>query len=225
MKTTTWLQITAGQGPKECGWITTKIAYELLLFTRERKIKADVIEYLAFEKKAVTEQGSLPDACRSIVIRIEANDKNHLMDEWLGTIQWKGKSPYRPKHKRTNWFVGVVAIPAPTKAHVALDTLQKDITVETMKSSGPGGQHVNKTDSAVRITHTRTGLKVRVDTDRSQHRNRAIALERLQLILANNHSKEQGEIDQNRWLSHYQLERGNARKIFTGLDFRELKGN
>lgn len=225
MKNIKWLQITAGIGPKECGWIATKLCNKILMYAQEKNIQADVIEYLAFEKNITMLQGSLPSACRSIVIRLEAENLERVIHEWAGTIQWKGKSPFRPKHKRTNWFVGVEAIEEMVKPTVSKGTLQRETLVETMKSSGPGGQHVNKKDSAVRITHMPTGLKVRVDTDRSQHRNREIALARLQMILNNNHSDEQSKVQQGRWLNHYQVERGNAKKVFTGLDFKELKGN
>ncbi len=90
-----------------------------------------------------------------------------------------------------------------------------------MRSSGPGGQHVNKTNSAVRITHLPTGIKIKVESERSQHRNKQIAIERLFLLLQTGYENERQQDEHNRWLSHYRVERGKAKRTFTDSDFKE----
>ena len=88
----------------------------------------------------------------------------------------------RPGHKRQNWFVGVKTVDlaaAPAEASIA----PADVRFETLRAGGPGGQHQNTTDSAVRAVHLPTGIVVTARNERSQHRNKAIALQRLEAML------------------------------------------
>lgn len=68
-----------------------------------------------------------------------------------------------------NWYVGIGRFSA--DEHIQSD----EIRFETLRSSGPGGQHVNKTDSAVRATHLASGISVKVQSERSQHANKRLA--------------------------------------------------
>lgn len=215
-----WLQITAGQGPKECGWVVAQVCQKIMQDAEKHKLQCDWVESLAYDKAQRKQQLFMPDAFRSVVLRIEGKTAQTLCQRWIGTIKWQGESPYRQGHKRINWFVGVVPL---TAAQSAEQYCLKDcdLTVEAMRASGPGGQHVNKTCSAVRVTHRPSGLVVRVETERSQHRNKQIAIERLQQLL---HSQQQAQMTQqvhDQWLNHYQVQRGNPTRCFTGQAFTE----
>ncbi len=98
----------------------------------------------------------------------------------IGTIEWIGNSPFRAGHRRRNWFVGVALAPEPDAVPNLKDA---DIDYQAMRASGPGGQHVNKADSAVRATHQPTGLVATAQEQRSQHANRKLARLKLAIML------------------------------------------
>lgn len=183
-KEVVWLQLTAGQGPKECGWVVDQLQREIIREAKTLSLKVELVESLAFDKALRKQDLFEPDAYLSVLLRVEGEGASCFSRRWQGAIKWHGESPYRPKHKRINWFVGVESVELVNAQKVDMNQLQNEVRVESMRSSGPGGQHVNKTNSAVRVVHLPTGIRIRVDTDRSQHRNRQLAMERLSLILA-----------------------------------------
>jgi peptide chain release factor len=139
---------------------------------------------------------------------------------WIGTVQWTCPSPIRPQHKRKNWFLAISHLPDVPLSEVDVDP--SELRFETFRAGGPGGQHQNTTDSAVRALHVPTGLCAVARDERSQHRNKALAAERLAQML-----KLRGEIDaiadqQLIQASHDQIERGNPVRRFSGPRFRQV---
>jgi len=131
------LHITAGKGPQECRWVVAGLARA---FAREAK-------GMGMECELLDGTEELPF---SILLRIGGDAASAFAAPRIGTNQWIGTSPFRPAHKRRNWFVGVALAPEP---EAISDFREEDIDYQAMRASGPGGQHVNKTDSAVRGTH------------------------------------------------------------------------
>jgi len=78
-----------------------------------------------------------------------------------------------------------------------------------MRASGPGGQHVNRTESAVRVTHIDTGLQASASEERSQHRNRKLALARLAEKIRQSREQQNAGKKEELWRGHRELERGN----------------
>lgn len=220
-----WLQLSAGQGPKECGWVVAQLRKRLLQDAQARSISAELVESLAFDKTMRKQTLIDVDAYLSCLIRLEGVDVEVYARSWVGPIKWQGESPYRPKHKRCNWFVGIELVSMAGAKTIDVGQLVREVEVETMRSSGPGGQHVNKTSSAVRVTHKPSGVQVRIETDRSQHRNRQLAMERLQLILATYEQEESRAQLRDRWMKHYQVKRGSPVRVFQGAEFLERGGH
>ncbi|GLS27712.1 peptide chain release factor H [Marinibactrum halimedae] len=216
----TLLQVSAGQGPKECGWVVAQVIKAMEVSAKAHQLKLNIETTVAYDKHLRKQSLIEPDAYLSVIVQISGTNRKAFIKEWEGTIQWRGESHYRPKHKRQNWFVSVNEVTPLKDEHQLMEELEKEVQFSSTRASGPGGQHVNKTSSAVQLTHPRTGIQLKVDTERSQHRNKQLALKRLQTLLDSKNHQTQSQQTKDRWQQHFHVGRGNAVKIFVGSEFK-----
>ncbi|MCA6365290.1 MAG: peptide chain release factor H [Bacteroidetes bacterium] len=195
------IQITSGKGPAECERVVYLLARVFMREATKAGLTCELIEEIP---------GKESRTLLSALIGVSGQNTAAFCDSWEGPVQWVAQSPFRPTHKRKNWFAGITVF-APLPAATWRDS---DITYETLRSSGPGGQHVNKTESAVRAVHKPTGISVTATDERSQHLNKKAAGERLKAKLAVMEGEKIMMHQQAQWMSHQQLERGNAVKVF-----------
>lgn len=193
------IQISAGQGPLECQLAVTKL-------TNALELECGSIEIIS------KQMGDQRDIWSSVQIQLPREV------DCIGTIQWICKSPYRSNHLRKNWYIGVQNI----DDLEAMIFDEKCVRFETFRSSGKGGQHVNKTESAVRAIHIPTGISTISQDERSQYQNKAMALKRLQKALDDIQIDQQKMQNANERLQHFTLERGNPIRIYRNMNFERV---
>lgn len=199
------LQFSSAQGPEECCMAVEKALACFLQDATELRVCVDILE--SFPSK---------HGLKSALLSLDGEHAEQLAQAWCGTVQWQCQSPLRPRHKRKNWFMSVIRF-SPIQP-----IEESEIEFEFTKSQGAGGQHVNKTSSAVRARHVATGITVKVQSERSQHANKKLAKQLIQWKLNEHQSQQLNALDKQRHHSHYQIERGNAAIIFSGKGFKRL---
>ncbi|MER2496804.1 peptide chain release factor H [Vibrio neptunius] len=201
------LQLSSGQGPIECCKAIGLALKAIEKECRAENIELDVVDILAADDK---------DCFRSVLLKLDSpfeERAKQLAFSWQGAMLWVCQSAFRPKHKRKNWFFSGQMF------EVDESSLDSGVTYQTCRASGAGGQHVNTTNSAVRATHTETGVFVRVESERSQHANKRLARALLFQKLEMMKQEQMTSQEKARWQQHRELERGNPVKTFKGEKF------
>jgi peptide chain release factor len=204
------LHFTSGRGPAEC-----RIALRLALGRLEREAAERGISC------DVSTAGDNEHGPASALVLLSADDDLAMADvlanAWTGSILWVCPSAVRPNHRRKNWFIGATRLAALAEAPKTLRT--EDIRFTALRAGGPGGQHQNKTESAIRALHAPSGRSVVVRDGRSQHQNKSLAVRRLAALIAGDAELAVLAEAERRQTNHDSLERGRPVRTFRGPKF------
>jgi peptide chain release factor 2 len=195
------LEIHAGTGGTDAQDWAEMVLRMYLRWAADRGFQTETIEASAGEEAGL----------KSATVTVKGENAYGTLKAERGVHRLVRLSPFDSAHRRHTAFAQVVVAPLlPDDAPIEID--ESDLRIDTYRSSGAGGQHVNKTDSAVRITHLPTGIVVQCQNERSQTSNKATALRILRSRLA--------EVEEEKREAELARERGAAQDIGFGSQIR-----
>lgn len=202
------IHITSGKGPAECCLAVALCLKEIISEAVQNGISYEVVS---------RSPGDFNMTLESATLKVQGKNLEVFLQSWTGSLLWISQSPYRKFHKRKNWFIGISEL----NCTVRMQLDEHEITFQTMRSQGPGGQNVNKTETAVRAIHRSSGLFSVCNSHRSQLQNKSEAMERLKekyALWQQNKLMEEGHA--STFENNNNLSRGNPKRVYQGEKFK-----
>lgn len=214
-----FIDIQAGSGGTEAQDWASMLQRMYIRFCERRGFKVEILEESAGEVAGL----------KSASIKISGDYAYGYLRTETGVHRLVRKSPFDSGNRRHTSFASVFAYPEVDDA-IEIDINPADLRVDTFRASGAGGQHINKTDSAIRITHIPTGIVVQCQSSRSQHSNRADAMSMLksrmyEAELRKRNDEKQAiedtktDIGWGHQIRSYVLDQSRIKDLRTGVEF------
>ncbi len=219
-----FLFIQAGSGGTEAQDWAEMLLRMYLKWCEARGFKAEVIEASPGEVAGI----------KSATVQVDGDYAFGWMRTENGVHRLVRKSPFDSGNRRHTSFAAVTVTPE-IDDNIEVEINPADLRIDVYRASGAGGQHVNTTESAVRITHEPTGIVVQCQNDRSQHRNRDTAMKQLRARLyqheldlrrekAQESEKGKAEIGWGSQIRSYVLDQSRIKDLRTGVEVGNTQG-
>lgn len=213
-----YMDIQSGSGGTEAQDWANMLLRMYLRWGERHGFKAEIVEISAGEVAGI----------KSATVRFGSPYAYGWLRTETGIHRLVRKSPFDANHKRHTSFASVFVVPEIDES-IAIEINPADLRIDTYRAGGAGGQHVNKTDSAVRITHIPTNIVVQCQSERSQHQNKARAMNLLRAKLyeveLQKRNAEKAELESTKkditWGSQirsYVLDMSRIKDLRTGLE-------
>jgi peptide chain release factor 2/peptide chain release factor len=196
------LQVSAGDGPVEVRRFVALLGERLVEVCKDNGLAPGEVALHGDE-----------EAPWSVEIVVEGEARAALAGE-IGTHALVARSPARGRASRKRWFAGVSLHPLEEDGAPAVAVDDRDLEVTATTAPGPGGQHVNKTATAVRVRHRPSGITVRVSDERSRLANLRRAVERIAALLGRAAAERKAAGEAARRIAHHRLVRGAPVRVY-----------